>query len=73
MGKIPLILVTVIVIWVAVTVYREGPDRAFGGLFSLLALPQYGQEAPPTRSERLADHVDKPPPARDDSKPWWTR
>jgi hypothetical protein len=55
MGKIPLVLVVVTAIWIAVTVYREGPDRAFGGLFALTGSPQYGEEADPTRSQQLAD------------------
>ena len=34
MGKILAIVLMVIGIWVAVTVYSEGTDRAFGGLFA---------------------------------------
>jgi hypothetical protein len=34
MGKVLAILLMVIAIWVAVTVYSEGADRAFGGLFA---------------------------------------
>ena len=59
MGKIPLVLVLVTAIWIAVTVYREGPDRAFGGLFSLTGSPQYGEAAEPTRSQRFADELDE--------------
>ncbi len=34
MGKLLAIVLMVIAIWVAVTVYSEGTDRAFGGLFA---------------------------------------
>jgi hypothetical protein len=34
MGKVFAIVLMVIAIWVAVTVYSEGVDRAFGGLFA---------------------------------------
>jgi hypothetical protein len=34
MGKLFAIVLMVIGIWVAVTVYSEGTDRAFGGLFA---------------------------------------
>ena len=34
MGKILAMVLMVIAIWVAVTVYSEGTDRAFGGLFA---------------------------------------
>jgi hypothetical protein len=34
MGKILAIVLMAIAIWVAVTVYSEGTDRAFGGLFA---------------------------------------
>jgi len=62
-AKIVLFVLLVIAVWVGVTLHREGPENAFGGLFDLLASPQYGEEARPTRAEGLADRVDEPRPA----------
>jgi hypothetical protein len=66
MGKLPLLLLTAIALWVAWNVYREGPDRALGGLIPLLGQPQYGEADRPTRSGTLADEIlerEEPPPA----------
>jgi hypothetical protein len=57
MGKIPAWLIAALLLWVAWDLYQQGPERALGGLFSLLAQPQYGEADRPTRSGDLADHV----------------
>jgi len=57
MGKIPALLIAALVLWVAWDVYENGPDKALGGLGSLLSRPQYGQADQPTRSGDLADHM----------------
>ncbi|MEE9608208.1 MAG: hypothetical protein V3U03_10775 [Myxococcota bacterium] len=57
MGKIPLVLVIVAAVWVTLTVYREGSERAFGGAFAFIGGPQYGERAEPTRGQQLADGV----------------
>ena len=49
MGKILAMVLMVIAIWVAVTVYSEGTDRAFGGLFAG-SLGSSAVDAPETRS-----------------------
>jgi hypothetical protein len=73
MGKLLLYLLLALVAWVGVTLWREGPEHAFGGLFAMLAAPQYGEaDAPAGRSQRLAEGVVKDPeaPAADE---WWKR
>lgn len=61
MGKFPIIVFLIIALWVGYTLHREGPEKAFGGLFALLAQPQYGEaDAAPGRSERLAERTDEP-------------
>jgi hypothetical protein len=73
-GKLPIIFLLLLVLWVGFTLYREGPERAFGGLFALLAQPQYGEaDAPHGRSGSLAERVEEP--RRDDrtDTPWWAR
>lgn len=57
MGKIPAILLALIVAWVAWTVYQDGTEAAFGGLGGLMSSPQYGEADRPTRSGQLADRV----------------
>jgi len=57
MGKLPAMLLAAIAIWVAVNLYQEGPEEAFGGLFDLFSQPQYGEADKPTRSGSLADEV----------------
>lgn len=75
MGKIPVVVLLALVLWVGITVYREGPEEAFGGFFSFLTLPMYGEgDRPPGRSEALADRVDEDRPRDEgDEKPWWSR
>lgn len=75
MGKIPAILLLALALWVGFTVYREGPQEAFGGLFAFLDLPWYGEgERPPGRSEALADRVDEEDPGQEeDDASWWAR
>ena len=41
MGKIPVVLIGLIAIWIILSVVRNGPQRAFGGVFGLLDEPQY--------------------------------
>lgn len=73
MGKLAVVLLLVLALWVGLTIHREGADRAFGGLFELLSRPQYGEEAPETRTQRLAEEqADREPPRPDpDEGPWW--
>jgi hypothetical protein len=73
MGKIPMILAAILALWIAVTVAREGPEKAFGGLFALLGSPQYGEADAPTRSGNIADRAeDRAAQKPADSKPaWW--
>ena len=68
MGKLPAILIGLILLWVAWDVFQNGPQRALGGLFSLLSQPQYGQADRRTRSGDLAEgalrDTDDAPPRR---------
>jgi hypothetical protein len=57
MGKLPALGILVIALWLAWTVYRDGPDEAFGGLGALISSPQYGEADRPTRSGTLADEI----------------
>jgi hypothetical protein len=57
MGKLPAIFVAIVVIWVAWSLFEEGPENAFGGLFGLFYEPQYGEADRPTRSGQLAERV----------------
>jgi hypothetical protein len=49
MGKVIAIALIVIAIWVGLTIYTEGRDQAFGGLFARL-LDSSRLDAPATRS-----------------------
>ena len=74
MGKIPLALLLALAVYLAVTLVRDGPDRAFGGLFGLLASDSYGEADAETRSGAIADETAPAPPApEDDGEPWWSR
>jgi hypothetical protein len=57
MGKLPAIFVAALVLWATWDVFQNGPEKALGGLLSLLAEPQYGQADRPTRSGDLADRM----------------
>jgi hypothetical protein len=57
MGKLPAIFLLLIIGWLAWNVFQNGPEKAFGGLFSLLSQPQYGEADRPTRSGTLADQL----------------
>jgi hypothetical protein len=73
MGKLILCLLFALAVWVGVTVWREGPEHAFGGLFAMLSAPQYGEaDAAPGRSQRLAEEMvrEPVPPAPDE---WWKK
>ena len=50
MGRLPLIAVAIVAIWLALNVFREGPENALGGLFDLFYAPKYGEADRPTRS-----------------------
>ncbi len=74
MGKFPLIVVAALATWIGYTLYTEGPDKAFGGLFSILASEQYGEEFTRdrrSRMERLADGTAKRNPGKEPEKAWW--
>lgn len=71
MARIVLCVLLVIAVWVGITLHREGPEKAFGGLFDLLGSPQYGEADRPTRSGRLADRVEEVPPPEEPEGPWW--
>jgi len=60
MGKLIAILLMVVAIWVGVTVFTEGADRAFGGLFGGLVGSSTG-DAPANHStpERARDSVQR--------------
>jgi hypothetical protein len=49
MGKAIAITLIVIAIWVGLTVYSQGPDQAFGGLFARI-LDSSQLDAPAARS-----------------------
>ena len=74
-AKIPIFVISVIALWIAFHVARDGPGRALGGLFGLLDEPQYGEQARPTRSGKLADrHLESPAPNEDEpDSPWWSK
>lgn len=74
MGRIPLALLLALAVYLGVALVREGPDRAFGGLFGLLTSDSYGEADADTRSGGIADELD-PAPGRpdDDAEPWWSR
>ena len=72
MGKIPLAVLLALALYVGVTLVREGPDRAFGGFFGLIAGDSYGEADAETRSGAVADDLAPPPPPKDD-EPWWSR
>jgi hypothetical protein len=76
MGRLVLCMLLGISLWVGVTVWREGPEHAFGGLFAMLASPQYGEtDAAPGRSQRLAEEALGPEAANDADAPdasWWS-
>ena len=56
MGKIYGIMLIVIGIWLGMTIYTEGLDNAFGGLFTKLGPnPVVQDRRPPT--ERIRDRV----------------
>lgn len=57
MGKIPAILLALIIGWIGWTVYQDGPEAAFGGLGGLISSPQYGEADRPTRSGQFADRL----------------
>jgi hypothetical protein len=75
MGKIPVVLIGLIAIWIILSVVRNGPQRAFGGVFGLLDEPQYGESDRPTRSGKLAERgLDAPAAEPDpDAPPWWSK
>ena len=73
MGRIPVVILLVLAIWIGNTLYRDGPAKAFGGLVALLSGPQYGEADRPTRSGRMADEAeDRPSPRKVDDN-WWAR
>ena len=56
MGKIYGIVLIVVGIWVGMTIYTEGLDHAFGGVFTKLGAEPAGRDVrPPT--ERIRDRV----------------
>ncbi len=56
MGKIYGIALIVVGIWVGMTIYTEGLDNAFGGVFTKLGGEPVGRDVrPPT--ERIRDRV----------------
>ena len=62
MGKIYGILLIVVGIWVGMTVFTEGVDNAFGGLFSKLGRdPVVTDTRPPTQRirERVQGSIDE--------------
>jgi hypothetical protein len=60
MGKLLAIVLIVIAIWVGLTVYTEGTDQAFGGLFARSS-GSSTLDAPETRStpRRVGDAVQR--------------
>lgn len=75
MGKLPIILIAGIALWIAVQMVRQGPEKALGGLFGLLDAPQYGEQARPTRTGKLADQQLDPAahPKDEPDSPWWSQ
>ncbi len=57
MGRLPVIVVAIVAIWLVWNVFRDGPENALGGLFDLFYAPHYGEADRPTRSGELADWV----------------
>lgn len=74
MGRLPVVLIALVLFWISFQVIRQGPKQAFGGLFGLLDEPQYGEDARATRSGKLAErHLEPPAPPEDDpDSPWWS-
>jgi hypothetical protein len=74
MGKIPIFVLIGVALWIGFHVVRDGPEHALGGLFGLLAEPQYGEADRPTRSGKLADRQMEPSraPKEDPDQPWWS-
>lgn len=71
MGKIPVLVVVVLGLWIAWTLHSEGPDKAFGGLFGMLYQSQYGENAPKTRAGVIADEVEQRQAKPDQPDDWW--
>ena len=72
MGKIPIILIAIVALWIAATAIREGREKAFGGLFSLLGSPQYGEADRPTRSGHVAERAeDRAAEKKPEDPAWW--
>jgi hypothetical protein len=57
MGKLPAILVAIVLIWLAWNVIQVGPENALGGLGKLMSEPQYGEADRKTNSGELADRL----------------
>jgi hypothetical protein len=72
MGKIPVILVGLIALWIAFNVVTRGPGEALGGLFGLLDEPQYGEADRETRQQRIAEkHLGPQQAPEDPDRSWW--
>jgi hypothetical protein len=46
-----------IALWLAIDVYRNGPNAALSGIVDLFGKPQYGEADAPTKSGDLADRM----------------
>jgi len=57
MGRLVLIAVALLALWVGMNIYQQGPDHAFGEFSTLLAEPQYGEADRPSRDTNLAEQV----------------
>jgi len=73
MGRIPVIILLIIAIWIGNALYREGPEKAFGGLVALLSGPYYGEADRPTRSGQFADQAEDQPSRNQAEKNWWAQ
>ncbi len=75
MAKIPIFVIGVIAVWITFHVIRDGPEEALGGVLGLFDEPQYGEEARPTRSGKIAERQLEPPaPQQEDpDSPWWSQ
>jgi hypothetical protein len=71
MGRLVMIGGAILALWIALNVYRDGPDHAFGPISALLAEPQYGQADRPSRDTDLADQVLEHDPALDHEESEW--
>lgn len=71
MGRLVVIAVVILGLWVALNIYQQGPEHAFGPISTLLSEPQYGQADRPSRDTDLAEEALEHDPALDHEPSEW--